>query len=61
MDRRRRFGVPDEARRTPASDKTAAMELVVYDVVQVAGLLLILVAFVAALAGRTNQSSYANL
>jgi len=37
------------------------MELVMYDVVQVAGSLLILVASVAAMAGRTNQSSYANL
>jgi hypothetical protein len=33
----------------------------VYDVVQITGSLLVLAAFVAALAGRTSQSSYAYL
>jgi hypothetical protein len=46
----------------PASDKTASMgSLVMYDVVQIAGSLLILAAFVAALGGRTKQSSYVYL
>lgn len=45
----------------PASDKTVSEESVMYDVVQVTGSLLILVAFVAALNGRLDQSSYAYL
>jgi hypothetical protein len=42
----------------PASDKTVSKESVVYDVVQITGSLLILAAFVAALNGRLEQSSY---
>jgi hypothetical protein len=59
MDDDASLGVFRTSTPYPASDKTVYREAVMlYDIVQIAGSLLILAAFVAALLGRLGQTSY---
>lgn len=52
---------PDESPPYPESDKTARVESVVYDVVQILGSLLVLAAFLLTLSGRCRQDAWAAL